>query len=200
MTRGEEILHLNQAFMARMAGIDMVRNPEKALQAHAAYTHRRGSTYMHYAQPGSPTPEAADQAAADWIDQPAGEEGKGYAGVVLDIVEAFATGVPLVTGLNIPNEGMITAMRPTDVVEISAKVDSTGISPLPIGAIPESQELLMRSVKHYERLTVEAIQARSRKIARAALMAHPLVQSYSRAGLLVDDYLKAHAPFIGDWS
>jgi 6-phospho-beta-glucosidase len=58
----------------------------------------------------------------------------------------------------------------------------------------------MRSVKVYERLTVEAVQARSRQIAQAALMAHPLVQSYSRARLLVDDYLIAHAPYIGQWT
>ena len=31
------------------------------------------------------------------------------------------------------------------------------------------------------------------------LMAHPLVVSYSRAKVLVDNYLKAHAAFVGDW-
>jgi len=30
-------------------------------------------------------------------------------------------------------------------------------------------------------------------------MSHPLVLSYSRAKLLVDEYLEAHAPYIGDW-
>lgn len=200
MTRGEEILHLNRQFMRRMESIDLVKEPEKALEVHSTYTHRRSSTYMHYAQPGSPTPKEADHQFEDWIQQPSDIEGEGYAGVVLDIIEAFTSGIAMITGLNIPNEGMIDAMRPSDVVEISARVDSSGIHPLLIGAIPEHQELLMRSVKVYERLTVEAVQARSRQIAQAALMAHPLVQSYSRARLLVDDYLIAHAPYIGQWT
>jgi 6-phospho-beta-glucosidase len=70
---------------------------------------------------------------------------------------------------------------------------------LPIGDIPEAQELLMRSVKRYERLTVEAIMQRSRQKAVMALMAHPLVLSYSLAQTLVDQYLAAHAPYIGKW-
>ncbi len=57
----------------------------------------------------------------------------------------------------------------------------------------------MKSVKLYERLTVEAIARRSRKLATAALMAHPLVLSYSRARALVDAYLLANREFAGDW-
>ena len=91
-------------------------------------------------------------------------------------------------------------MRPGDVVEVSCVVDRAGVRPLPIGAIPEPQELLMRQVKLYERLTVEAIRTRSRATAAAALMAHPLVLSYSRATALVDDYLAAHRQWVGEWS
>jgi len=91
-------------------------------------------------------------------------------------------------------------MRPGDVVEVSCVVDRDGVRPLPIGAIPEAQELLMRQVKLYERLTVEAIAKRSRGTAVAALMAHPLVLSYSRAKPLVDEYLDAHGPYVGEWN
>jgi len=72
-------------------------------------------------------------------------------------------------------------MRPADVVEVSCVVDQAGVKPLPIGVVPEHQELLMRAVKQYERLTVEAILNRSRDTAVLALMSHPLVLSYSRA-------------------
>jgi 6-phospho-beta-glucosidase len=65
--------------------------------------------------------------------------------------------------------------------------------------VPESQELLMRQVKHYERLTVEAVRTRRRATAIMALMSHPLVMSYSRASVLVDEYLQAHAPYVGEW-
>jgi 6-phospho-beta-glucosidase len=57
----------------------------------------------------------------------------------------------------------------------------------------------MQSVKRYERLTVSAIQHHSRTEAIRALMAHPLVLSYSRAKALVGDYLQAHAAYVGTW-
>ena len=65
--------------------------------------------------------------------------------------------------------------------------------------IPEPQELLMRSVKQYENQAVEAIVTGSREKAVMALMVHPLVMSFSRATALVDEYLLAHQPYIGEW-
>jgi 6-phospho-beta-glucosidase len=59
---------------------------------------------------------------------------------------------------------------------------------------------VIRSVKLYERLAVKAILDRSRQKAVMALMSHPLVLSYSLAQALVDDYLVAHAAFIGEWN
>jgi 6-phospho-beta-glucosidase len=90
-------------------------------------------------------------------------------------------------------------MGPRDVVEVTCRVDGEGIHPLPAGQIPEPQELLMRQVKLYERRAVEAILERSRHKAVMALMAHPLVLSYSLAVQLVDEYIAAHAAWIGKW-
>ena len=128
------------------------------------------------------------------------EMGEGYAGVALGIIEALETGAPLYTALNVPNAGAIDGMRADDVVEVSCVIDRDGVRTLPIGAIPEPQLQLMRQVKLYERLTVEAIATHSRATAVAALMAHPLVLSYSRAKPLVDEYLAAHAAYVGEWN
>jgi 6-phospho-beta-glucosidase len=78
------------------------------------------------------------------------------------------------------------------VVEVSCRVDRDGIVPLPAGDIPAGSLALMQAVKTYERLTVRAIETRSRKIAVEALMCHPLVLSYPRSRALVDDYVAAH--------
>jgi 6-phospho-beta-glucosidase len=59
--------------------------------------------------------------------------------------------------------------------------------------------LLMRSVKRFERLTAEAVKHRSRDLAVEALMVHPLVNSYSLAKQLVQDYVAAYPEFLGDW-
>lgn len=87
---------------------------------------------------------------------------EGYAGVALSVIEGIETGEPVHTALNVSNEGAIACMRPDDVVEVSCLVDGEGVHPRAIGAIPELQELLMRTVKLYERLAVRAILDRSR--------------------------------------
>ena len=120
--------------------------------------------------------------------------------MALSIIEAMTRGRPLYTALNVPNNGSIYGMADDDVVEVSCKVDRDGVHVLPIGKIPEPQLGLMKAVKLYERLTVQAIREKSRKLAVQALMAHPLVLSYSRAKPLVDEYLAAHKEYVGDWN
>jgi len=195
-TRGEEIVELNRKLLDQLRAIDAERDPAAGLQAFYNYLHRRHATYMHYAQPDAPSMDEADQAMGAQAETP---DGEGYAGVALGIIEALETGEPLYTALNVPNEGAIDCMRPDDVVEVSCVVDRDGVRPLPIGGIPEPQELLMHQVKLYERLTVAAIRDHSRATAVAALMAHPLVLSYSRAQPLVDEYLEAHRDWVGEW-
>lgn len=198
-TRGEEIVDLNRQLIEQLEAIGVARDPERALGAFFAYEQRRGATYMHYARPDAPSLEQADRDAPASVPVP-DEAGEGYAGVALGLIEALATGVPLYTALNVPNGAAIAGMRAEDVVEVSCRVDAGGVQPLPIGEVPAPQLALMQAVKAYERLTVEAVRTHSRGTAVAALMAHPLVVSYSRARALVDEYLRAHAPYVGDWN
>lgn len=199
-TRGEEVEALNRALLDQLEPL-VATDPRAALAAYTAYNDRRGATYMHYAKPTSAPPAPSAPPARPPQAQPATEPvlGEGYAGVALSLMEAIESGTPLYTALNVPNAGAIAGMRPDDVVEVSCVVDRDGAHPLPIGPIPEDQELLMRAVKRYERLAVQAIRERSIATAQAALMAHPLVLSYSRAQVLVDEYLAAHAPYTGTW-
>ena len=201
-TRGEEIEEMNRRLLGELsplAGPD----PASALDAYRDYDARRHAGYMHYAEPEDAEEPATAGGAVGVQEERApsvAEVGEGYAGVALGIMEALETGEPLYTALNVANEDSISCMRGGDVVEVSCVADSGGVRPLPIGEVPEPQELLMRSVKRYERLAVEAIRTRSRETAAFALMAHPLVLSYSRATALVDGYLEAHAPCVGEWT
>ena len=198
-TRGEEIVELNERLLDRLEAIGVERDPQAALRAFFAYERRRSATYMNYARSDAPSMEEADhQAGAEVEGSP--ETGEGYAGVALDIIAALETGIPLYTALNVPNNGAIAGMPDDDVVEVSCRVDRDGIQTLPIGEIPALQRMLMQMIKFYEKQTVQAVQARSRKLAVEALMAHPLVISYSRAAGLVDDYLADHAEYVGEWA
>lgn len=195
-TRGEEVLERNRALLDQLGALDPVRDPAEALVVYRAYEEGRRSTYMHYAEP-----EPDDLGGADGQrPRPLGEGSEGYAGVALDLMEALTGGEPRYTAVNVPNQGAIGGLAADDVVEVSTVVDVDGVRPLPIGGVPGPQRVLAQAVKVYERLAVQAIRSRSRPRAVQALMAHPLVLSYSRATALVEDYLRAHAEHVGTWS
>ncbi len=198
LTRGEEVLRLNRHLLDQLRAIEVEKHPEAGLRAYLAYEHRRSSTYMHYANPDGPSMEEADLAADAPVELTM-DEGEGYAGVALTIIEALESGKPTQTVLNVPNNGALDFMRPDDVIEVSCVIENGGIRTIPVSDVPEDKQLLMRTVKLYERRAVEATLNRSRQQAVYALMAHPLVMSYSLAHSLVDEYLEAHAACIGDW-
>ncbi|RYE40821.1 MAG: 6-phospho-beta-glucosidase [Hyphomicrobiales bacterium] len=180
---------LNQRLLPRLRQAELLADPGQALDVYFAYERERSATYMQH------THDDAEPVAA--VAQ--SHDGEGYAGVALDLIEALQGGTPIRTGLNVPNEGAIAGLRDSDVVEVSCVVDHHGIRPQPIGAMPDAQGYLVNSVKHYERLTVQAVAQRSRALAVEALVAHPLVLSYSRAEPLVEKFLAAHAAHVGEW-
>lgn len=192
VTRGEEVREITARLLGELQG---ARDPRAALAHFRAYHSRRGATYMAHARTDAPSFEEADRLAHENGSR-AAELGEGYAAVMLDVVAALETGDPLFTALNVPNGGAIEGMAPDDVVEVSCRVDGDGVHALPIGAVPPGPLTLMRAVKAYERLTVRAIEMRSRELAIEALMCHPLVLSYPRARALVDEYLAAHEPYL----
>lgn len=185
-TRGEEVIRLTGELLERLRATP---DPDEALHVYADVMGRRSATYMAHARHGEARPQLEEISDDD----------EGYAGVALGAVEALATGRPHYTGLNVPNNGAIAGMRDDDVVEVGCWIDGDGIRPMPIGEIPESQYLLMRDVKRYERLAVQSILQRSRKLAYEALAQHPLVGSWPLAKALVNDYLDAHRETVGEW-
>jgi 6-phospho-beta-glucosidase len=198
-TRGEEILQLNQALLSDLALIQNEENPAAALRMYYGYIHRRSSTYMHYASPSETGFEKARQANSDAsFEVP--QESAGYAGLTLDLITAMQTGTVLNTAVNIPNRGAIFGLEADDIVEISASVTPSGITPNHIGNMPDQVAHLVQTIKNYERLAVEAILSRSVRKAVHALMSHPLVLSFPRASRLVDEYLNAHAVHVGEWN
>ncbi|MEW9555510.1 6-phospho-beta-glucosidase [Nonomuraea sp. NPDC050783] len=186
--RGREVARRNADLLKELARVGPGQHRD-AVAVYRAYEAGRRSTYMSYAEP--------DSSVAG--ERTLGEGSEGYAAVALDLMAALTGGPARYCAANVPGEGRLDCLAPADVAEISVVADGTGIRPLPIGAVPEPQAGLIRQVKLFERLTVQAVAARSRRLAVQALMAHPLVVSFSRAAALADDYLAAHRDHIGEW-
>jgi 6-phospho-beta-glucosidase len=193
-TRGEEVQRLSRRLLEDLRAADPERHPERGLSVFHDYLFARRSTYMAAETGGAITRE--DASLRQELEE---EGGEGYAGVALAVIGAVRSGDRHRLVLNVPNRGAVAGMRDDDVVECMCEVDEDGARPLPVGAVPEHALRLMQQVKLYERLTVDAVAQRSRSLAVAALMAHPLVGSYSLASALMDDYLQAHAPYVGNW-
>ena len=63
--------------------------------------------------------------------------------------------------------------------------------------VPQAQKNMIACVKEYERLAVAAILQQDKRLAVRALMAHPLIGSWTLAEKLVAAYLDA--PQFSQW-
>ncbi|MBZ0319707.1 MAG: 6-phospho-beta-glucosidase [Anaerolineae bacterium] len=188
ITRGEEVQMLNQQLFESLRGL----SPKDAFATYDAYNRRRSASYMAAAEADEALREARSNPSQDVTPVHQQQTVGGYAGVALRTGLALTQNRPLRIGLNVPNGTSINGMRPDDVVEVTCEVDGSGIHPIYIGDIPESHYLLMRAIKHYERLAAEAILKHDKMIAVEAMAAHPLVGSYPLAETLVNEYIAAH--------
>jgi 6-phospho-beta-glucosidase len=113
--------------------------------------------------------------------------GAGYRrlrGVALDILEAVNSTTTKRIVVSMPNNGTLDFLRPDDVIEISCDLSKDGLKPVTPKHVPTAQKNMIASVKEYERLAVAAILQRDKSLAVRALMAHPLIGSYSLAKTL----------------
>ena len=180
-TRGKTIESVNQQMMEELKGMDIGADPEGALQIFLYYMQIRENSYMSI-ESGLAKRPLLEKGELEVPD------GMGYAGVMLDCIEGMQSEEGKYLVLSVENNGSIPGLADGDVVETTCLVSKEGIHPVKVEDVPENCYLLMRMIKMYEKLTVEAINTHSRETAVRALMLHPLVNSYSLAKQLVDKY------------
>jgi len=124
-------------------------------------------------------------------------DGMGYAGVMLDCIEGLQSEDGRELVLSVENNGCIEGLEDQDVIEVTCRVSKNGIVPVQVGKVPEHCYLLIRMIKMYEKLTAEAVKNHSKETAVKALTLHPLVNSYSLAKNLVEEYDSAYGGILG---
>ncbi len=202
-TRGESILEINEKMMRDLCAFDP-SDYESINRCYREAMQRREGSYMAMEMGGTkPRLEEIDLKSLG-IPELVPASGQiqlleGYAGIVFNYITAVNTGRTVDVALNVPNNGSIRGMEPDDVVEVSCLVDRDGAHPMKIDDPDEENLLLMRQVKRYEKLTVQAAAQRSVLTAVHALMNHPLVGSWSLAKALVEKYMQVHADYLKDW-
>jgi 6-phospho-beta-glucosidase len=189
-TRGKSIELVNCRMMEELKQMDMEKEPEEALQVFLYYMALREESYMSI-ETGHDKKEAIKKGELEVPD------GMGYAGVMLDCIEGLQSKDGRELVLSVQNNGCIEGLEDQDVIEVTCHVSKNGIVPVPVGKVPEHCYLLIRMIKMYEKLTAEAVKNHSKETAVKALTLHPLVNSYSLAKNLVDEYDSAYGGILG---
>ncbi len=195
-SRAQQILPFNQELYASLRRIrDEEDAPHLVDAAYARYLGKRHGTYM--------TLETGEKTSVSGEDAPVKSEAKtqiaeaaeGYSAVALSIIEALKSGQAALI-LNVPNRGALNGMADDDVVEVTCYVGNGVIRPVAMGALPEHALGLMKMIKAYERLTIQAAVEESYALAVQALALHPLVPSYEIAKKILDDYIAQHGEYF----
>jgi 6-phospho-beta-glucosidase len=187
-SRAQQILPFNDELYASLRRIrDEDADPSQVEEVYRRYLRQRHETYMTL-ETGERAADALPSQALEAIASSA----EGYSGVALDFIEALSSPRGAVLLLNVPNRGAVPGMAEDDVVEVTCFVCNGVVRPFALGAIPDHALGLMKSVKAYERLTIQAAVERSYAVALKALSIHPLVPSFETAKAILHDYVAQH--------
>ena len=122
--------------------------------------------------------------------------GGGYSEVAMNFVNAVYNNTDTEMVVNVPNNGAVSFLPDTAVVEIPCLVNKRGMMPLHVGKVPEMCWGLIAAVKNYEQLAVEAAVEGSVEKMKWALLAHPLVREYELVEKLVPELLEANKAYL----
>ena len=119
-----------------------------------------------------------------------------YSEAATQLVAALATSSGDVQVVDVRNRGTIAGLADDDVVEVPARVDARGASPL--AQPPLASELLglVQHVAAYERLAVQAAISGERELVSKALLAHPLVGQVPQVEEMTESLLAAGAAHL----
>lgn len=109
-----------------------------------------------------------------------------YSEAAIQLVRSLETDGGDLQVVDIRNNGTIPGLQDDDVVEVPARITGDGAEPLPQTPLKPELLGLAQHVAAYERLAKEAAVAGDVKLARMALLAHPLVREYGISGELLE--------------
>ena len=191
-TRGQDVLRLNEELMNSLAKAFIDGSVQDAWSAYDRLLGVRRDTYMRADMQGDSGQGAARARRSaeppTALSQP---EIGGYEGLALRVIDGLSGRAAGEVIVNTP-AGASLGLDPADVVEVPARVDPGGLTPLPLPALPRAALGLIMQVKEYERGIVQAAMTGDAGLAAVALAQHPLVPGITAARELVADYREQH--------
>jgi 6-phospho-beta-glucosidase len=109
-----------------------------------------------------------------------------YSEAATGLAASLAAGSGEVHVVDVRNDGTLSGLASDDVVEMPARVGSSGAEPLQQPPLAPELLGLVQHVAAYERLTAEAAVTRDPVTARKALLSHPLIGQWSLSSELLE--------------
>jgi 6-phospho-beta-glucosidase len=117
-----------------------------------------------------------------------------YSEAATQLVGSLVADTGDVQVVDVRGGGALHGLAEDDVAELPARIRSSGPEPLPQPPLAPELLGLVQHVAAYERLAARAAVTRDRRVARMALLAHPLVREYELSGELIERLLAAEVP------
>jgi len=114
-----------------------------------------------------------------------------YSEAATQLVAALAAGSGDVQVVDVRNGATLEGLAADDAVEVPARIDATGATPLPQPPLAPELLGLAQHVAAYERLAVQAAITGERNLVYKALLAHPLVGQVPQVEELTVSLLEA---------
>lgn len=99
--------------------------------------------------------------------------------------------------VNVPNRGAIPGLGNDVVVEVAARITNGGPSPIDTSPLRPDVDALVRTVKDFELLTVQAAVRGDQDAARRALLTNPLGPPAHQVDALLRRLQEVHAGYLG---
>ena len=143
----------------------------------------------------SETPPGNGPAAAGGPEFPGSLTPSGE--LAVPFLEGILCGVDTyLDAVNVPNEGYVPGLPEGSVVEVPARVDSSGLHPRKMKRLPEGILSLLRTQTSIHQLLVDAFAGGSRQSLLQALMLDPTTHSYRAAVNLINEMFRVQGDVL----
>jgi 6-phospho-beta-glucosidase len=119
-----------------------------------------------------------------------------YSTAAVELIRDLSNNDKRIHIVNVKNNGAIKNVNDDYVLEISSLVSENSIRSIYSGIADPINQGLIVTMKNFERLTIEAFTKKSKKIAKEALMIHPLGPRGENVQALLDELLYENSEYI----
>ncbi|MGL5698780.1 MAG: glycoside hydrolase [Kluyvera sp.] len=193
--RGESIQDINRRMLQDLKA-NQAASIEQRFDIFSRYLLERENSYFAIESHGRRDNHYKALNLQEFIAAP---DTGGYSGIALNIIRGLQRKPAYPMTILVKNNDSIAQLHPDDVIEITCDIIDGKITPRHVDDLPHYQAHIIKTIKHFENLTIAAIENKSKHSAIQALMIHPLINDYRIATQILDALLAEYQAYTGEW-